>query len=169
MGEPVKLYFKKRVPRYPIQKWQGKWDAHLIRMYLNPHSAESYSKRLQVFLDQFPGYTSLEQFSIAEVTNFIEWRIANGAALNSVSLHLYAVRVFFNWLIESQNLPLINPVRRDYVKNLKRRYALSMKAKSVRERFGDIQFSPSDVGSSIGDEGDIFAFIAGVTEPDQST
>lgn len=164
-----KYILKTKIPRYPVKVWQGKFDAMLFRTYANTRTPRRESRRLQGFLDQFPGYTGLEQFTITEVVTYIKWRVASNAAYNTLLHELATVRFFFNWLIESQNLPLINPVRRDFRQNLKRRYALLMEAKSVRERFGDIKFSPSDVGSSVGDEGDIFSFIAGVTEPEDGS
>lgn len=98
---------QRKYPIYPIRTWMGKYEAHLLR--LNPKKRFYYADaRLEKFFSYFPENAGLEQFTIADVTDFENWRIANGASDREISQERGEIRRMWSWCIE-QGCRLFNP------------------------------------------------------------
>lgn len=106
-------------------------------------------KYLDRFFDHFEAYQGLERFTIAEVTDYVAWRLENKADPLRLLFELASVRKFWKWLTEDKNLPLTNPVRYGLVQDLQRRYALRNSPKLSGGTLAQVEVPPSDIGTPI--------------------
>jgi len=97
-------------PRYPIKKYQGKFETWLNVLY-GRKSMTYHSKFLDQFFRHFPDNSSLESFGPLDIYEYKKWREASGASYGTILQEIKAVRRFFKWTIEDQELPLSNPVK----------------------------------------------------------
>ena len=137
-------------PRFDRIKLQGLYEAELRILYA-PATAIWYSRDLERFFRHFESYKGLEEFSIADVTDYANWRIDNGAKLAWLLKELQIVRAFWRWLIENKELPLVNPVKPSYRQDLKKRHALFMETKPSGKTFAEIETTAFDERSPIED------------------
>jgi hypothetical protein len=64
---------------------------------------------LERFFKHFPEQSGLEQFTIADVTDYRQWRLDEGCSKSALMSELNVVKRFWRWLIEEKQLPLFNP------------------------------------------------------------
>lgn len=102
-------YYIRKRPVYPIRTWVGKYEAHMLR--LHPKKRFYYADaRLEKFFSYFPDNAGLEQFTIADVTDFEKWRITQGAHPELIEMERGEIRRFWSWCIK-QGCNLINPAK----------------------------------------------------------
>lgn len=110
---------KTKIPRFPVQEWLGKYEGWWLTMY-GKKGFISTCRLLETFFGYYQAYPGLEYFTIAEVNDYFEWRLANGAKMLRMNFEMYAIRKFWRWLTEDNNLPLTNPVRRGVLQKVYR-------------------------------------------------
>ena len=98
-------------PKYPIDKYLGRYQSWLLTLY-GSRSFWYNATHLERFFARFPKTTSLDEFTIADVSDYKIWRLREGANVGTVQIELNAVRHFWSWMIEQANLPFTNPAER---------------------------------------------------------
>jgi hypothetical protein len=140
----------KKIPRYPIDYWLGRYEAWWLTMY-GKKGFLATCKNLESFFGFFVGYTGLENFTIAEVTDFFTWRILNGSSWYRITYEMYAVRKFWNWLTEDKNLPLSNPIRRGLIQKIQRCNPTLKNPEPLSRTFAKVNIAPPNIRPPVGD------------------
>jgi hypothetical protein len=81
--------------REPIRTLVGRFEP------LARKTSQNYSRSLQKFFSMFPRKSSPEQFSLADILDYREWRREEGAPYSTVRSELCTVHGFFSWLQEA--------------------------------------------------------------------
>jgi len=131
-------------PRYPIKKYQGKFEAWLLVLY-GRKSMRYHSKFLDRFFEYFPENIGLEQFGTADIAEYKKWREANRGTHGGILQEIKAVHRFYKWAIEDQELPLFNPckgfIKRD-PQNIVRRKKDSLRLEEYKRLLEAINDEP---------------------------
>jgi hypothetical protein len=99
----------KNGPRYPIREWLGLYSKWLLVM--NGRKAlRDGSNAIERFLDTFPKYKGLEQFTSIDVADFFAIHAGrlSPASLEREGRH---VEKFWKWLVTQKGLPIHNIFR----------------------------------------------------------
>ncbi len=94
--------------RFPIRPWLGKYEATLLRLY-GSRTFYMNDFYLEKFFSHFPNTVGLEEFTIADITDYRAWRESDGAKTQAVANEISALNRFWKWLIEKNKLHLSNP------------------------------------------------------------
>lgn len=141
---------KTKIPRFPVREWLGRYEAWWLTMYGRKGYRGTYTN-LERFFGYFSAYPGLEYFSIADVTDYFEWRRRNGRNPLAVMYEAYGIKKFWKWLTEDKGLPLFNPVRKGLLHKLQRAHTDFVKAKRAGSPETQIQIAPPDVWPTIRD------------------
>lgn len=118
---------------FAIKEWLAKYTSYLAAAYRR-NTLERYSIALHNFFSRFPDRRYLHEIFQTDVMDYALARRRGRIAERTVNYEVSVVRAFYNWLIETQELPLFNPAAK--IKKLRepeqRRRAL---AASVVEDF----------------------------------
>jgi hypothetical protein len=120
--KPIKGFNKKydeKEPRFPVREWFGRYESFWLKMY-GTKGFRCMDRVVDGFLGFHSAYLGLENFTMVEVTDYVQWRMKNGASPVGMIHETRLVRKFWNWCIRDKNLPLTNPVRRCMVRDLTR-------------------------------------------------
>jgi integrase len=93
---------------YNTRTYFGKYSAFLS--YQNRHSSIMAGAIIERFLGHFPETASLNDFTVTDLGEYIDWRLSNGCTRPSLRLELTTLNRFWKYLIETLELKLYNPV-----------------------------------------------------------
>jgi hypothetical protein len=118
-------------PKYPVRKWLGKYESWLLHLY-GRKSMLYNDKYLERFFKFFPEASGLEQFGTPDVHQYKIWRENEGnLSAFKIMQEIKCLERFYRYLIEDQNLPLLNPAK-PFVKNVKLHSIIRRKKDSLR-------------------------------------
>jgi Phage integrase, N-terminal SAM-like domain len=103
----------------PIRHWQQKWEQHLPLMGKSKETQRRYARALEKFLGKNKGKAYAHDFFRPHINDYIQTRLAEGAAISTVRLEISAIRAFWNFM-EEMGVLLLNPTKGVRVPNKNR-------------------------------------------------
>lgn len=94
----------------PIRYWQQKWEQCLPLLGKSREPQRRYARALDKFLGKNEGKAYAHDFFKAHINDYVQTRLAEGAAISTVRLEISAIRSFWQFL-EDMDAVLLNPVR----------------------------------------------------------
>jgi len=117
--------------RFTVAFWMMKYETFLFRT--RPHSTyERYTRALDKLFSQFPDRRFLYEFRRADLEDFKEKRLENGASPKTVNIELSCIRSFFDFLLQMEaDGVMFNPAKGVRVKMPSRKEKVVADAKSA--------------------------------------
>lgn len=100
-----------------IRAWAGRFEKHVLLTTNSQATVIRYDIALHNFFRLFPGLTRLDEVHRADIEDFRILRKREGISPTTINFEVSVFRAFFNFLIDTCELPLYNPTRK--VKRLK--------------------------------------------------
>jgi hypothetical protein len=95
--------------KYNIRKYFGVYSAYLCRM--NKGSFRVQSPLLENFFERFPQTVCLNDFTITDIGEYIDYRLSKGLKRRAILMELQTLNRFWTYLIENLELKLYNPIK----------------------------------------------------------
>jgi integrase len=93
--------------KQPIRKLQAQYEYFILKVY-GRATCRQYSHDLAEFFRVHPNKYTPEDFFKTDVLDYQIIREKEGASPNTINKEVDVVRAFWNWMIESKDLPLVN-------------------------------------------------------------
>lgn len=108
---PVPLSIPLRDQPEAISVWQERYERYLFSIGRKA-TRDRYARALEKFLGKYPGRTFAHDFLRPLIHDYVQSRLAEGAAVSTVRLELSAIRGLFQFMIDMNALGVfLNPAR----------------------------------------------------------
>jgi len=109
----------------------------LKRRNYSPHTIKNYLNQLKHFLSWLN--VPVEAASNAEIKRYIDYLLEQQKFPKTINCHLMAIRKFYNYLREEEEIPVTDPVRRGYALRLPKPLPRHLRDEHVTDLFGIIK------------------------------
>ena len=93
-------------------EWMPNYRRYLKRRNSSPYTVKNYTTSLGKFIAWLE--EPVEAVSPRTVSHYIDFLITRGLRPKTINCHLQRIREFYHYLIQEQELPMVNPVKKGY-------------------------------------------------------
>ena len=91
-----------------IKYWQAKYERYLLATR-SARTAYRWCTALENFLSRYRDRKTPDEISLMDVNDYRADRLKEGIESTTVDIEIDAIRAFYNWLTDVQDVPTFNP------------------------------------------------------------